>query len=110
VFLGAGVEGTAADTNTSRLGLPYNSGTASGQNQTFIAGIYGTELTGTAHVVFIDANGRLGTVTPGVLSRTGTTSVSQLQQQLQDQQTTIADLRARLTKLEAVLARAPARR
>jgi hypothetical protein len=37
VFLGAGVYGNAADTNTIRIGLPYGGGL--GQNKTFIAGI-----------------------------------------------------------------------
>ncbi len=108
IFIGSGVAGTAADANTIRIGFPYDG--TNGQNKTFIAGIRGTQLTGSAVQVFIDANGQLGTVTPGVQSGTGTASVSQLQQQLQDQQTTIADLRARLTKLEALLARAPAKK
>ena len=122
IFVGAGVFGTATDTNTIRIGFPFSGG--SGQNQTFIAGIYGTELTGIAHVVFIDANGQLGTVTPGVLSGTGTVPSAQLQQQLdsqrtqlrdqqdlvvrlqrqvQDQQTANAELRARLARVEALL-------
>jgi hypothetical protein len=53
--------------------------------------------------VFIDANGQLGTLTPPVVTGSGTLSVSQLQQQVREQQTTIADLRARLARLEALL-------
>jgi hypothetical protein len=58
LFLGANVTGTAADTNTIRLGVPHDG--TNGQNQTFIAGIYGTPITGGLPVV-IDANGQLGT-------------------------------------------------
>jgi hypothetical protein len=88
--------GTANDAHTMRLGLPYDG--AIGQNQTYIAGIYGTQLTGNAYQVFIDANGQLGTVT-------GTISVEQLQQQVVEQQQVIDDLSARLAKLEALMAR-----
>ncbi len=69
VFLGADVVGTAADTNTIRIGLPYSGGV--GQNQTFIAGIHGTQLTGPAMQVFIDANGQLGTLTPPIATGQG---------------------------------------
>ncbi len=52
VSLGSQVSGTAADTNTIRIGLPFGTlGAGTGQNQTFIAGIYGTSLSGTAHAV-----------------------------------------------------------
>jgi trimeric autotransporter adhesin len=61
LFLGADVFGTASDTNTIRIGSAY-SGT-SGQNRTFVAGIWGTPVTGSA--VLIDANGQLGTPGPG---------------------------------------------
>ncbi len=102
VFLGAYVNGTAADTNTIRIGLPYDAGTGVGQNQTFIAGIHGTQLAGPAVPVFVDANGQLGTLTPPVASGTGTTPAPlALDQQVQEQQATIADLRARLARLEA---------
>jgi hypothetical protein len=57
LFLGAFVEGTASDTNTIRLGLPYDG--TNGQNQTFIAGIYGTPITNGLPVV-INASGQLG--------------------------------------------------
>ncbi len=67
VFLGADVTGTAADTNTIRIGLPYDGG-GTGRTETFIAGIHGTQLTGPAVQVFIDANGQLGTVPPCALS------------------------------------------
>ena len=62
VHLGAGVTGASNDTNTIRIGA--------GQNQTFIAGIYGTQLTGPANQVFVDANGQLGTLTPGIATGT----------------------------------------
>lgn len=58
MFLGAGVQGTSGDTNTIRLGLPYDG--VNGQNQAFIAGIRGTTVTGGLPVV-VDANGLLGT-------------------------------------------------
>ena len=109
VFLGADVIGTGADTNTMRLGLPYNSGTGAGQTRTFIAGIHGTQLTGPTYQVVVDANGQLGTVTPPVQLSGGATAtpLSVLQQQVEQQQAvnaelreTIADLRARLARLE----------
>jgi hypothetical protein len=59
VFLGANVEGTAADTNTMRLGLPYQAGFGVGQNRTFIAGIRGTAIAA-GEAVFIDPAGQLG--------------------------------------------------
>jgi hypothetical protein len=52
------VTGTAADNNTMRLGLPYGGGT--GQNQTFIAGIRGTTVSGGLPVV-VDTDGKMGT-------------------------------------------------
>jgi hypothetical protein len=58
LFLGANVTGTASDTNTIRIGLPYDG--TNGQNQTFIAGIYGTPMAGVSPVV-INASGQLGT-------------------------------------------------
>jgi hypothetical protein len=111
VFVGADVTGTAADTNTIRIGLPYNG--SAGQNQTFIAGIAGTQLTAPAVQVYVDANGQLGTLTPPIASGGGTVGPqagppSALEQQVQAQQATIAemqtlvaDLRARLARLEA---------
>jgi hypothetical protein len=79
----------AADTNTIRIGLPYD-GTY-GPNQTFIAGISGTPITGGLPVVG----------TPALLSST----VVQLKQQAQDQQATIADVRAMIADQGARLAR-----
>jgi hypothetical protein len=120
VFLGANVFGTATDMNTIRLGLPYNG--AIGQNQTFIAGIYGTPITGGVPVV-IDANGQLGTVNPqsgsglpvplsSIASSpapnsavNSATTIVQLQQQVRDQQTTNAELRATIADQGARLAR-----
>jgi hypothetical protein len=108
LFLGAEVAGTAADTNTIRIGLPYDG--TSGQNRTFIAGIHGTQLTGPAVQVFIDANGQLGTLTPPIVTGTGTVPAAQLQQQvsaqqqkLRDQEAVNAELRARIARLEALL-------
>jgi hypothetical protein len=100
VYLGANVVGTAADTNTLRIGLPYSGG--EGQNRTFIAGVHGTQLTGPAVQVFIDANGQLGTLTAPVVSG-GVTQPLAMERQIQAQQSTIADLQARLARLEALL-------
>ena len=105
IFLGADVVGTAGDANTMRLGRAYNSGTGVGQAQTFIAGIHGTQLTGSAVQVFVDANGQLGTVTPPIASGSGTAPAPALQQQLQAQQALIAELRAALAEQRARLAR-----
>ena len=103
VFVGADVAGTPNDTNTIRVGLPYDSTTGAGQNQAFIAGVHGTPLTGSAVQVFVDANGQLGTLTAPIASGSGTTPASALVQQVQDQQATIDDLRARLARIEALL-------
>jgi hypothetical protein len=100
LFIGAGVLGVAADTNTMRIGLPYNSGTGEGQNRTFISGIYDTQLTGTAHAVFIDQFGQLGTVVPGILSGTGTAGSLALEQQ-KAQAAVNDELRARIARLDA---------
>jgi hypothetical protein len=103
IFLGANVQGIAADTNTMRLGLPFDG--TNGQNQTFIAGIYGTALPSGSFVpVYINAAGQLGTAlaSPAVNGGQPTgIDLEVLSQQLQDMQTTIADLRARLAELEA---------
>jgi hypothetical protein len=93
VYVGANVHGSRLDANTMRLGLPYDSGTGAGQNRTFIAGIHGTQLTGPAVQVFVDANGQLGTLTPPIVTGTVTLPVSVLQQQVQEQQATILELR-----------------
>jgi hypothetical protein len=90
LFLGANVAGTAADANTIRIGLPYSAG--AGQNQTFIAGIYGTPITEGLPVV-IDANGQLGIAAlpvtfigpPGGSGTKPPAMVAQLQQQVWDQ-------------------------
>jgi hypothetical protein len=105
LFLGAFVTGTASDTNTIRIGLPYDG--TNGQNQTFIAGIRGTTVTGGLPVV-IDANGQLGTTSVAVTdSMAVLTKVAQEQQQhLHDQQVAIADLQARLARLESLLTNA----
>jgi hypothetical protein len=104
VYLGAGVWGIPTDTNTMRLGLPYDSGTGAGQNRTFIAGIHGTELTGPAAAVYVDANGQLGTLPPYVVTPGGTTSAPlAVEQQIQSQQETTAELRVRVARLEALV-------
>lgn len=65
LFLGADVVGLIDDTNTIRIGLPYNASVnpPEGQNRTFIAGIVETPLTANAGpaVVGITSEGRLGT-------------------------------------------------
>ncbi len=111
VFLGSQVSGDAGDTNTIRIGLPYETlGAGTGQKHTFIAGIYGTPLNPTAaYPVYIDANGKLGTL--GVTGGAGgylpmspfEQQVIDQQQQLHDQQAVIDDLRARLSRIEALL-------
>ncbi len=93
-------------------------------NQTFIAGIHGTQLTAPAVQVFIDANGQLGTLTPPVASGSGTTPAPLALQDAQEQQainaaheatinelkTANAELRARLARLEALVVAGPRRR
>ncbi|MEZ5290564.1 MAG: hypothetical protein R2745_05750 [Vicinamibacterales bacterium] len=111
VFLGANVLGTTADANTIRIGLPYDGNTGEGQTQTFIAGIFGTPLSGPATQVFVDANGQLGTLTPPVTTGGGTVqpfAMSAIERQVQEQQAAIeamaaviADLRARLARIES---------
>jgi hypothetical protein len=110
IFIGSGVAGTAADANTIRIGLPYD-GASGGQNRAFIAGIFGTPLTGAAYNVYIDANGQLGTAPMtnggGFLPMAHSEQqITDLREQLRDQHDVIADLRARLAKLEALVASA----
>ncbi len=107
VFLGAGVTGTAADTNTIRIGLPYGGGL--GQNKTFIAGIHGTQLTQPAVQVFIDANGQLGTLTAPIATGTGTVGSSAAPQQATTQAATNDELRTHLARLDATNAELRAR-
>ena len=114
LFLGSQVWGEATDTNTIRIGLPADTlGAGTGQNRTFIAGIYGTQLT-SAHLVVIDANGQLGTKPMPPPLQTGSgilpPALVALQQELQqqrsandDQRALIADLRARLARLEQLV-------
>ena len=103
VFLGADVKGTATDANTMRLGLPYSGGL--GQNRAFMAGIHGTQLTGPAVPVFVDANGQLGVLTAGVVGGGGILPPLTGPQQavLRELQATNAELRDRLARLEALL-------
>jgi hypothetical protein len=83
-----------------------------GQNRTFIAGIAGTVLTTPAVQVFVDANGQLGTLVPPPLTGTigGTVTPGAVEQRLAEQQATIAELRTRLARLEALLAARARRR
>jgi hypothetical protein len=121
LFLGAAVTGTAADAHTIRIGLPYDG--SIGQNQTFIAGIYGTELPGAGMPVLIDADGRLGTLlpsasvggavplaAPGRALADALTRLTAVTRQVQDQEATIAALRVRLARLEALLVTAASRK
>jgi hypothetical protein len=116
LFLGAEVVGTAADTNTIRIGLPYSGGV--GQNQTFIAGIYGAKPSaGLPLPVVIDANGQLGTMArplwwnpippsanaPALTLEDARDRLAAVIQQLQDQEAMIADLS---TQVEALLSAA----
>lgn len=121
VYLGASAIGSASDTNTMRLGLPYNATTQAGQNKTFIAGVAGTVLNGPAVQVFIDGNGQLGTLVPALFTGTINQPINAnprpdaaVAKALADQQAlieaqaaVIADLRARVAALEAA---SPARR
>jgi hypothetical protein len=111
IYLGANVRGTATDANTMRLGLPYNGTTGTGQNKTFIAGIAGTVLTTPAVQVFVDANGQLGTLVPAPITGAidGTVTPGAVERRLAEQDAAIAQLRAELAALRAIVA-APARR
>jgi hypothetical protein len=110
IFLGAQVQGTPADANTMRLGLPFDG--TNGQNQTFIAGIYGTALPSGSFVpVYINAAGQLGTAlaSPAVNGGQPTgIGLDVLSQQLQDMRARLeateaanAALQVRLAELEA---------
>ncbi len=69
IYVGADVSGQATDSNTIRIGLPYNSNAdpVSGQNRTFVAGIVENPMTA-GSVVGISAEGLLGTLSSDVLS------------------------------------------
>jgi hypothetical protein len=112
IYLGTDVTGTANDANTTRIGLTYNAAAGVGQNKVFVAGIAGTVLTTPAVQVFVDANGQLGTLVPPPI--TGTVSApltpGAVEQRLAAQEATIAELRARLARLEALLTARPGRR
>jgi hypothetical protein len=112
IYLGANVQGGAADANTTRIGQPYNATSGAGQNKVFVAGIAGTVLATPAVQVFVDANGQLGTLVPAPITGTidGTVSPGAVDQRLAEQDKTIAELRARLARLEALLAARPGRR
>lgn len=122
IYVGAEQRGIAGESNTMRLGLPYNGTTGAGQDQTFIAGIYGTTLTGPTSRVIIDANGQLGTLGPSMASGAGTidptlfalppdvqaqleaqqATITELQRLARAQQATLAALQDRLARLEGV--------
>lgn len=111
IYLGADVVGSAADANTLRLGLPFDGGTGTGQNRTFIAGIVGAALTSPVALVYIDADGQLGTIPPPpVPGGVAPAAQGAIERRLADQEATIADLRARLARLEGQLAARPRRR
>jgi hypothetical protein len=111
-----GNEGVADEGNTIRIGMPYSAG--SGQNRTFIAGIYGvTPASLVTRVVIIDENGQLGTqeVVPAA-SQTAAAGalpaalLSELQRQqatIRAQQDQIEALTRRLAALEERLSRRP---
>ncbi len=114
LYLGANVSGAPTDTNTIRIGLAYDFDTGAGQDRTFIAGITGATLETTAVPVFIDANGRLGTVLNGSGNLSPSPSQQQLvtqqqatiaalEQQAREQQAVTADLKQRLARLEALV-------
>ncbi len=113
LYLGANVTGATTDTNTIRIGLAYDFDTGAGQDQTFIAGINGATLDGSAVPVFIDAYGRLGTVLQGSGSwspaplgqplEAQVTTIAALERQAREQQAVIAELLARLARLEALV-------
>jgi hypothetical protein len=100
-----------------RLGLPFDVGTGTGQNRTFVAGVAGTVLTTPAVQVFIDANGQLGTLVPAPFTGTIDSPLntnprpdSAVLQALAEQRALIAELRQRVATLEAQIAARPARR
>jgi hypothetical protein len=66
IFVGANVTGLVNDSNTIRIGSPYNVIAQSGQHATFIAGIRGTTVSG-GEGVYVDPSGRLGSgpIVPG---------------------------------------------
>ena len=75
IFIGAGVQGLEADTNTIRIGTPFGTGpdwtrpVPPGQNRTFIAGIVENPIAGGLNpaVMGITSDGRLGTIAPELL-------------------------------------------
>ena len=73
IFVGAWAQGAASDTNTIRIGSPYNSSPtpATGQNRTFISGIVESPFTvgDGPSIVGISSQGRLGTVPTGLLPK-----------------------------------------
>ncbi len=112
IFLGANVTGEVGDTNTMRLG-------GNSVRQTFVSGIFGTQLSGDVRFVLIDAKGRMGTFgafvpAPGVVvpgnpgnaraagSRPAELS-TQERRELDAQRVAIAELRQRIDQLEAVI-------
>jgi hypothetical protein len=103
VYLGADVVGEAADANTMRLGVPFDSGTGAGQTRAFIAGIHGTQLSDPAVQVFVDANGQLGTLTVPVATGTIDAPLGAPARAATEQDAVIAELRARVARLEALV-------
>ena len=66
IYIGANQEGDGYDTNTIRIGLPYNPSVdpQAGQNRTFVAGIVENPIDGSLNpsVVGITSDARLGTI------------------------------------------------
>jgi hypothetical protein len=111
IYVGAEVIGDGADTNTMRLGLPYDPQNLTGQNRTFIAGIAGTVLTTPAVQVYVDGNGQLGTLVPAPISgainnpvmampRADSARLAALEDLVRQQQATIAELQKAVRDLK----------
>jgi hypothetical protein len=64
IHLGAQVYGQPQESHTIRIGRAYETGTGTGQDKTFIAGIVETPLTANFSVVGIQSDGQLGTLEP----------------------------------------------
>jgi len=61
--------GFAGDSDTTRIGTPFNPSTGNGQNRAFIAGIYNVNEGGTIKPVYINSNGQLGIQPPASSAR-----------------------------------------
>lgn len=92
IYLGAGTLGAASDDHVIRVGVD--------QAATFIAGIDGAHV-GAGRVVFVDANGQLGTApstaTPWAIDDQA------LAQRLRDQQADLVTLQRRMAQQQAAI-------